>query len=147
MDYTLQLKLSEFSFPVHRNPQNAIDVNADGKGTPIDALIVINSLNEDGPRTLDVALDAPLNRVSWADVTGAEDIDRGRRLDRLDEHFHLPAADQAGVLGEVVVEVVLDGGLALAGVRYDKWIRFMLPLMALLAVASLVMLGIAAAVE
>jgi uncharacterized ion transporter superfamily protein YfcC len=42
---------------------------------------------------------------------------------------------------------VVMAGLALAGVRYDKWIRFMLPLMALLAVASLVMLGIAAAVE
>ena len=36
-------------------------------------------------------------------------------------------------------------GIALAGVRYDKWIRFMLPLMGLLFVASLVMLGIAAA--
>ena len=38
-------------------------------------------------------------------------------------------------------------GIALAGVRYDKWIRFMLPLMGILAVASLVMLGIAAATE
>jgi uncharacterized ion transporter superfamily protein YfcC len=39
---------------------------------------------------------------------------------------------------------VVMAGLALAGVRYDKWIRFMLPLMVLLAVACLVMLGIAA---
>jgi uncharacterized ion transporter superfamily protein YfcC len=38
-------------------------------------------------------------------------------------------------------------GIALAGVRYDKWIRFMLPLMAILAVACLVMLGIAAVLE
>ena len=38
-------------------------------------------------------------------------------------------------------------GIALAGVRYDRWIRFMLPLMGILAVASLVMLGIAAALE
>jgi uncharacterized ion transporter superfamily protein YfcC len=38
-------------------------------------------------------------------------------------------------------------GIALAGVRYDKWIRFMLPLMGILLVASLVMLGIAAAAE
>jgi uncharacterized ion transporter superfamily protein YfcC len=42
---------------------------------------------------------------------------------------------------------VVMAGLALAGVRYDKWIRFMLPLMGILLVASLVMLGIAAAVE
>jgi uncharacterized ion transporter superfamily protein YfcC len=42
---------------------------------------------------------------------------------------------------------VVMAGLALAGVRYDKWIRFMLPLMGILAVASLVMLGIAAALE
>ena len=38
-------------------------------------------------------------------------------------------------------------GIALAGVRYDRWIRFMLPLMGILAVACLVMLAIAAAVE
>jgi uncharacterized ion transporter superfamily protein YfcC len=38
-------------------------------------------------------------------------------------------------------------GLALAGVRYDKWIRFMLPLMGLLGLAAVVMLGIAALME
>ena len=38
-------------------------------------------------------------------------------------------------------------GIALAGVRYDRWIRFMLPLMGILAVACLVMLGIAAVLE
>jgi acetylornithine deacetylase/succinyl-diaminopimelate desuccinylase-like protein len=38
-------------------------------------------------------------------------------------------------------------GIALAGVRYDKWIRFMLPLMGILLAACLVMLGIAAAAE
>jgi uncharacterized ion transporter superfamily protein YfcC len=42
---------------------------------------------------------------------------------------------------------VVMAGIALAGVRYDRWIRFMLPLMAILAVACLVMLGIAAAIE
>ena len=42
---------------------------------------------------------------------------------------------------------VVMAGIALAGVRYDKWIRFMLPLMGLLAVACLVMLGIAALLE
>jgi uncharacterized ion transporter superfamily protein YfcC len=42
---------------------------------------------------------------------------------------------------------VVMAGIALAGVRYDKWIRFMLPLMGILAVACLVMLGIAAVLE
>ena len=42
---------------------------------------------------------------------------------------------------------VVMAGIALAGVRYDRWIRFMLPLMALLAVASLAMLPLAAALE
>ena len=42
---------------------------------------------------------------------------------------------------------VVMAGIALAGVRYDKWIRFMLPLMGILAVASIVMVGIAAALE
>jgi uncharacterized ion transporter superfamily protein YfcC len=42
---------------------------------------------------------------------------------------------------------VVMAGIALAGVRYDKWIRFMLPLMGILAIASVAMLGIAAALE
>ena len=42
---------------------------------------------------------------------------------------------------------IVMAGIALSGVRYDKWIRFMLPLMAILAVAALVMLGVAAALE
>ena len=40
---------------------------------------------------------------------------------------------------------VVMAGIALAGVRYDKWVRFMLPLMGMLAVAAIAMLGIAAA--
>jgi uncharacterized ion transporter superfamily protein YfcC len=42
---------------------------------------------------------------------------------------------------------VVMAGIALAGVRYDKWIRFMLPLMGLLALASTAMLAVAAALE
>jgi uncharacterized ion transporter superfamily protein YfcC len=42
---------------------------------------------------------------------------------------------------------VVMAGLALAGVRYDKWIRFMLPLMGLLAVACVAMLAVAALLE
>jgi uncharacterized ion transporter superfamily protein YfcC len=42
---------------------------------------------------------------------------------------------------------VVMAGIALAGVRYDKWIRFMLPLMGLLAVASIAMLAVAALLE
>jgi uncharacterized ion transporter superfamily protein YfcC len=42
---------------------------------------------------------------------------------------------------------VVMAGIALAGVRYDKWIRFVLPLMGLLAVTSIVMLVIAALLE
>jgi uncharacterized ion transporter superfamily protein YfcC len=42
---------------------------------------------------------------------------------------------------------VVMAGIALAGVRYDRWIRFMLPLMGILAVACIVMLAIAAATE
>ncbi len=48
-------------------------------------------------------------RDEVADVSGAEDVDLWRRFDRLDEHFHLAAADEPGLLGEVVVELVLHG--------------------------------------
>lgn len=42
---------------------------------------------------------------------------------------------------------VVMAGIALAGVRYDRWIRFILPLMVILAVVSIGMLAIAAALE
>ncbi len=42
-----------------------------------------------------------------ADVPGAEDVDLRRCLDRLDEDFHLAAADEPGLLREVVVQLVL----------------------------------------
>ena len=42
-----------------------------------------------------------------ADVAGADDVELGRRLDRLDVDVHLPAADQPGLLREVVVELVV----------------------------------------
>jgi uncharacterized ion transporter superfamily protein YfcC len=42
---------------------------------------------------------------------------------------------------------VVMAGIALAGVRYDRWIRFILPLMGLLAVASIAMLAVAALLE
>jgi uncharacterized ion transporter superfamily protein YfcC len=74
-----------------------------------------------------------------------------------------PLGDFAGVSRELIVtawswgagiarfitptSAVVMAGIALAGVRYDRWIRFMLPLMGILLVASLVMLGIAAALE
>jgi hypothetical protein len=37
---------------LHRNATNQFDVNADGKVTPLDALLVVNSLNFSGPRSL-----------------------------------------------------------------------------------------------
>ena len=42
-------------------------------------------------------------------VSGAEHVQLGRRLDGLhSEHFHLPSADEASFLREVVVQVELQ---------------------------------------
>ena len=46
-------------------------------------------------------------RQMEADVAGADDVQLGRRLDRLDVDVHLAAADQPGLLREVVVELVV----------------------------------------
>ena len=43
-----------------------------------------------------------------ADVPGADDVQLGRRLDRLDVDVHLSAADEAGLLGEIVGQLVVD---------------------------------------
>ena len=40
-----------FAFSLHQNPNNELDVNDDGHVTPIDALVTINSLNDEGSRS------------------------------------------------------------------------------------------------
>ena len=42
-----------------------------------------------------------------SDVSGADDVELGRRLDRFDVDVHLSTADQPGLLGEVIVELVV----------------------------------------
>ena len=42
-----------------------------------------------------------------ADMAGADHVQLGRRLDRLDVHVHLPAAHEAGLLGEVVGQLIV----------------------------------------
>ena len=54
-----------------------------------------------------------------ADVAGADDVEPRRRFERLDIDLHLAAAHQSVLLGEVVVEVVLDQ----CGLR--DWIDFL----------------------
>ena len=41
------------------------------------------------------------------DMAGADDVELGRRLDRLDVDVHLPAADEPGLLREVVGQLVV----------------------------------------
>ena len=41
------------------------------------------------------------------DVAGADDVQLGRRLDRLDVDVHLPAADEPGLLREIVRQLVV----------------------------------------
>src|SRR5262249_57296048 len=43
-----------------------------------------------------------------AHVAGPDDVERGRRRDRVDVDLHLAAADEARLLDEIVVEIVLD---------------------------------------
>ena len=43
-----------------------------------------------------------------ADVAGADDVELWRRLDRLDVHIHLAAADQPRLLREVVRQLVVQ---------------------------------------
>jgi hypothetical protein len=54
----------------HRNANNPFDVNADGKLSPVDALLVINSLNILGARSV---VDAPVpnaSNLAFMDVNG-----------------------------------------------------------------------------
>ena len=46
-------------------------------------------------------------REMEADVAGADDVQLGRRLDRLDVDVHLPAADEPGLLREIVGQLVV----------------------------------------
>ena len=43
-----------------------------------------------------------------ADVAGADDVEARRGRERIDVDVHLPSADQAVLLREVVVEIVVE---------------------------------------
>ena len=47
-----------------------------------------------------------------ADVAGADDVEARRRLERIDVDVHLPSADEAVLLREVVVQLEVHEGLA-----------------------------------
>ncbi|MGN6544653.1 MAG: dockerin type I domain-containing protein [Aureliella sp.] len=51
------------------NPINAVDVNRDGNVTPLDALLVVNLLNQAGSRTL-TAADTTLAQAEYVDSNG-----------------------------------------------------------------------------
>ena len=57
------------------------------------------------------------SREVKADVAGADDVELGRWFNRLDVDVHLAAADQAGLLREVVGELVVDEAAGLRGLR------------------------------
>ncbi|MBM4088892.1 MAG: tandem-95 repeat protein, partial [Planctomycetes bacterium] len=58
-----------------RNPRNPLDVNDDGSVTPIDALLIINSLNFDGARPLPNPPIPPLVPPPYYDTSGDNRID------------------------------------------------------------------------
>ena len=57
-----------------QNPSNAIDVSADGFVTPIDALLVINYLNQGGPSQLTPEILLPTLGGPFLDVTGDRNV-------------------------------------------------------------------------
>ena len=57
------------------------------------------------------------SREVEADMPGADDVELGRRLDRLDVHVHLAAADEPGFLREVVRKLVVHELRASVGNR------------------------------
>ena len=59
-------------------------------------------------------------REMEADMAGADDVQLGRRLDRLDIDVHLSAADEPGLLGEIVRELVVDQLRAAAEDRFAR---------------------------
>ncbi len=53
-----------------RNPRNSLDVDNSGQVVPLDALLVINSLNTEGPRKLPASLPDPFEPVRYLDCNG-----------------------------------------------------------------------------
>ena len=54
------------------------------------------------------------------DVSGADHVQLGRRLDRFDVHVHLTAADETGLLGEIVRQLVVDESGFAIGDRFAR---------------------------
>ena len=66
---TVDVVVVENPFP-HQNPLNRLDVNADGFVSPLDALVLINELNENGSRDLPVPPTPPDVPPPYLDPSG-----------------------------------------------------------------------------
>ncbi len=64
---TVTITIDNPSPPLHQNPSNGLDVNADGSVSPIDALLIINLINERGGGIAVSGLPAP---PPYRDVDG-----------------------------------------------------------------------------
>ncbi|MCB9937169.1 MAG: beta-propeller fold lactonase family protein [Planctomycetaceae bacterium] len=75
--------VSDLSFSVFQNPANRLDVNADGTVSPLDALVVINLLNDIGPTSINrlagtiaegESASEPIIAAAFYDTNGDDEI-------------------------------------------------------------------------
>src|SRR5207237_2863985 len=84
--------------------RNVVDDDLDRRGEALAVRELLTIVDHVHPEP-DVAREP---REVEADVPRADDVQLRRRLDRLDVHVHLPAADEPRFLREVVGELVVE---------------------------------------
>ena len=114
-----ELSISEiFGFSIYQNPLNPLDVNNDGHISPIDALVTINSLNDEGSRSVLVLGDDEgdigeyLNRQQYLYDTNGDfaitPIDVLRVVNALNSEGEAEAESAEAAEGEAATDLVFS---------------------------------------
>lgn len=108
--------------PLWQNPHDALDVDCNEFVSPLDALLVINGLNQDGPGSLPTSLVAPNIPPPFTDSSGngsLEPLDAILVINRLNEDDGQAAAAEGDAIG--LIHAV--GGMNVEGVSLNQTIR------------------------
>ncbi|MCH2372345.1 MAG: dockerin type I domain-containing protein, partial [Pirellulales bacterium] len=128
-----ELSISDlFGFSIYQNPENPLDVNNDGHISPIDALVTINSLNDEGSRSVLVLgdnegdLGENLNRDQYLYDTNGDfaitPIDVLRVVNALNEAGEAESVAVGGAEGEAITDHIFENfdGVTLKAAGFDS---------------------------
>jgi hypothetical protein len=95
-----------YTYYSYTNPEDPVDVNGDGHRTPMDALLLVNMMNLEGPHELVTFRSEAIGEAPWIDPTGDMIVDPNdivRVINGINEGGGPASQGEAELTSEIVV--------------------------------------------